>query len=549
MRNLIARSLRLKLFLLFALLLIGFSSVHLLIRYAWTIPQFIELEVENDKKDIRKLGSAFSRVQSEMQRLIYDNAVWDEMIRVIKERDLAFLEENYHIPESLASLNLNGMHFYDASGEPVSHFALENNGSVILNSVFQTANSTQKRQFLIVKEPEIPAAKEAQFRSGIIQGKQHPVLFVSGSIVPSSGVGDVVGTMLVWTYLDEKVSQQLSDLMQRQITLFEYSALPQGKSVIPFDKYQDYPQIRSSEQKIYISLNDVNGKASIVMAYAKPRRMFDDNLLEYSMGIALLSSILILALIYLRINKMVIIPLTSLRETVVKVIDQGNYSQATNIQRQDEIGRLASLIDGLFATVNSQQTILVEANKKLQKLSDTDELTNIANRRSLMHFLEMIEQQREFSLFPVSMIMLDIDHFKAYNDFYGHQAGDTVICQVAEVLSKNTRSNMDLVARYGGEEFTIVLTQVSKEEALLVANKLKQAIFDLKISHQKSQTAEFISASLGLTSCEQADDFDIEQLFRVADSALYEAKEAGRNSVISKPYQLSTTLNKQARRY
>jgi diguanylate cyclase (GGDEF)-like protein len=549
MRNLIARSLRLKLFLLFALLLIGFSSVHLLIRYAWTIPQFIELEVENDKKDIRKLGSAFSRVQSEMQRLIYDNAVWDEMIRVIKERDLAFLEENYHIPESLASLNLNGMHFYDASGEPVSHFALENNGSVILNSVFQTANSTQKRQFLIVKEPEIPAAKEAQFRSGIIQGKQHPVLFVSGSIVPSSGVGDVVGTMLVWTYLDEKVSQQLSDLMQRQITLFEYSALPQGKSVIPFDKYQDYPQIRSSEQKIYISFNDVNGKASIVMAYAKPRRMFDDNLLEYSMGIALLSSILILALIYLRINKMVIIPLTSLRETVVKVIDQGNYSQATNIQRQDEIGRLASLIDGLFATVNSQQTILVEANKKLQKLSDTDELTNIANRRSLMHFLEMIEQQREFSLFPVSMIMLDIDHFKAYNDFYGHQAGDTVICQVAEVLSKNTRSNMDLVARYGGEEFTIVLTQVSKEEALLVANKLKQAIFDLKISHQRSQTAEFISASLGLTSCEQADDFDIEQLFRVADSALYEAKEAGRNSVISKPYQLSTTLNKQARRY
>ncbi|MFY8300901.1 diguanylate cyclase [Pseudoalteromonas sp. SS15] len=536
-----------KLFLLFALLLIGFSSVHLLIRYAWTIPQFIELEVENDKKDIRKLGSAFSRIQSEMQRLIYDNAVWDEMIRVIKERDLAFLEENYHIPESLASLNLNGMHFYDVSGEPVSHFALENNGSVILDSVFQTAKSTQKRQFLIVKEPEIPAAKEVQFRSGIIQGKQHPVLYVSGSIVPSTGVGDVVGTMLVWTYLDEKISQQLSDLMQRQITLFEYSALPQGKSVIPFDKYQDYPHIRSSEQKIYISFNDVNGKASTVMAYAKPKRMFDDNLIEYSMGIALLSSILILALIYLLINKMVIIPLTSLRETVVKVIDQGNYSQATNIQRQDEIGRLASLIDGLFATVNSQQTILVEANKKLQKLSDTDELTNIANRRSLMHFLEMIEQQRELSLFPVSMIMLDIDHFKTYNDFYGHQAGDTVICQVAEVLSRNTRSNMDLVARYGGEEFTVVLTQVSKEEALLVANKLKQAIFDLEISHQKSQTAEYISASLGFTSCEQADGFDIEQLFRVADSALYEAKEVGRNSVISKTYQLSTTDNKQTR--
>ena len=531
MRNLIARSLRLKLFLLFALLLIGFSSVHLLIRYAWTVPQFIELEVENDKKDIRKLGSAFSRIQSEMQRLIYDNAVWDEMIRVIKERDLTFLEENYHIPESLASLNLNGMHFYDASGEAVSHFALENNGAVISDSLFQTANSTQKRQFLIVKEPEIPAAKELKFKSGIIQGKQHPVLFVSGSIVPSTGVGDVVGTMLVWTYLDEKVSQQLNDLMQRQIALFEYSALPQGKSVIPFDKYQDYPQIRSSYQKIYISFNDVNGKTSIVMAYAKPKRMFDDNLLEYSMGIALLSSILILALIYLLINKMVIIPLTSLRETVVKVIDQGNYSQATNIQRQDEIGRLASLIDGLFATVNSQQTILVEANKKLKKLSDTDELTNIANRRSLMQFLEMIEKQRELSLFPVSMIMLDIDHFKTYNDFYGHIEGDNALMKVATGLSRCCRRTLDFAGRYGGEEFLLILPGASESSAVRTANRLKELVIEERIPHGTSEVAEFITVSQGVITVSPDANTQPMELVQAVDECLYKAKDSGRNAI------------------
>ena len=536
MRNLIARSLRLKLFLLFALLLVGFSSVHLLIRYYWTLPQFISLEVEHDKKDIKKLGSAFARIQSEMQRLVYDNAVWDEMIRVIKERDTEFLEENYHIPESLKSLNLNGMHFYDASGVSVSHFALENDGTPILDSIFQTVNSEQKLQFLVVKDPEIPAAKQLTFKSGLIQDNAHSALFVSGSILPSTGVGEVVGTMLVWTYLDEKVSQQLSDLMQRKIELHKRLELPSDKFIIPFSDYNTYSTIRTSHEKIYVSFEDVNGKVNTVMAYTKPERMFDDKLIEYSMVIALLSSIFILALIYWLINKELIIPLTSLKKTVINVIDQGNYSQTTHIQRKDEIGRLAKLIDGLFATVDAQQTILVEANKKLQKLSDTDELTKIANRRALMHFLKLIERDRESALFPVSLVMLDVDHFKTYNDHYGHQAGDKVICQVADALLANTRSSMDLVARYGGEEFTILLTQIGEDEALLVANKLKQAIFDLNIPHDKSTTAPYLTASVGLTTCKFSNEYDIEQLFRVADSALYAAKDMGRNTVVNKPY-------------
>lgn len=537
MRNLIIKSLRLKLFLLFALLLIGFSSVHLLIRYHWTLPQLMALEVENDKKDIKKLGSAFARIQSEMQRLVYDNAVWDGMIRVIKERDTAFIEENYHIPESLQSLNLNGMHFYDAQGKAVSHFALDNDGDVISDSIFQTATAEQKLAYLVVKEPDTGKLNELKFKSGIIKDKQNSVLFVSGSIIPSTGVGEVAGTMIVWTYLDDKVSQQLSDLMQHKITLHDVSELANGTVIIPFEEYKSLPVIRSENDHIFISFESLDGSVNTVMAYEKPQRMFDDKLIENSMWIALLSAVFILGLIYFLINKVVIIPLTSLRETVAQVIKQGNYAQSTNIQRQDEIGRLASLIDGLFDTVNTQQSVLVQANKKLQKLSDTDELTKIANRRALMTFLEMLANEPETALFPVSMIMLDIDHFKSYNDHYGHQGGDEVICKVAEALSENTRSSMDLVARYGGEEFTILLTQVSAKEATQVANKLKQAVMDLSIPHEKSTSAKVITASLGLTTCLEANEFDIEQMFRIADSALYEAKENGRNTMVSKCYK------------
>ena len=537
MRNLIAKSLHLKLFLLFALLLAGFSSVHLLIRYYWTLPQLVALEVENDKKDIKKLGSAFARIQSEMQRLAYDNAVWDEMTRAMEREDTTFLSKNYHIKESLQSLDLNGMHFYDYTGKAISHFALENNGEVISDSLFQIASEQQKAQFLIVQSDEPVQQQQLQFKSGVISFNEELILFVSSTIVPSVGTGKVYGSMLVWTYLDDKISRQLTEMMQRHIQLHTYSNLSKEKLIIPFEKYKSYPAIRTQDELIYVSFNDVFGQAQLVMAYKKPKRMFTNQLIEYSMGIALISSVFILAFIYYLIDKVVINPLTSLRRTVYRVIKEGDFSQETNIKRQDEIGHLAHLIDGLFSTVDTQKTILVEANQKLQKLSDTDELTNIANRRALMQFLKLIERERESALFPVSLMMLDIDHFKGFNDHYGHQAGDNVISKVAEALNGKTRSNMDLVARYGGEEFTILLTQVNEEEALLVANKLKQAIWDLKIPHEKSPTEKYITASVGLTSCLQADDFEIEQMFRIADSALYEAKDSGRNAVLSKMYR------------
>lgn len=537
MRNLIIKSLRLKLFLLFVLLLIGFSSVHLLIRYHWTLPQLMALEVENDKKDIKKLGSAFARIQSEMQRLVYDNAVWDEMTRAIEREDKMFLYENYHIRESLQSLNLNGMHFYDYKGKAISHFALENNGEVISDSLFQVASEQQKAQFLSVQSSEPLEQQKLQFKSGLIRYKEDLILFVSSTIMPSVGTGKVYGNMLVWTYLDYKVSLQLTELMQRHIQLHSYSKIPKDKLIIPFEKYKSYPTIRTQDELVYVSFNDVSGKAQLVMAYIKPKRMFSDQLIETSMGIALISSIFILAFIYYLINRVVISPLSSLRKTVYRVIKEGDFSQETNIKRQDEIGHLAHLIDGLFATVNNQKTVLVEANKQLQKLSDTDELTKIANRRALMSFLDMLSNKREPALFPISMIMLDIDHFKSYNDHYGHQGGDEVICKVAEALAENTRSSMDLVARYGGEEFTILLTQVNAQEAIFVADKLKQAVMELNIPHEKSTTAECLTASLGLTTCNAPDEFDIEQMFRVADSALYEAKDNGRNTLVSKSYK------------
>lgn len=166
---------------------------------------------------------------------------------------------------------------------------------------------------------------------------------------------------------------------------------------------------------------------------------------------------------------------------------------------------------------------------KLEKLNKTDPLTGIANRR---HFDEYFNMQRESCLranVPLSLIMLDIDFFKNYNDYYGHSAGDDVLNQVAVALQINLERTTDLVARYGGEEFTIVLPATDAVGAELCAHKLHQAVKHLGIEHDASEAGKILTASLGVATIQADKDKTGDDLFKAADNALYKAKSAGRD--------------------
>ena len=127
MINFVARSLRIKLLLIFIIMLLAFTSVHLIIREHWTIPQFITLEVEKDKKDIQKLNSALLRVFNELEMLVYDNAVWDELYNVVLNQNLEYLEENFFITKSFVSLKINGMSFFDNQQNLIDELAIDEN--------------------------------------------------------------------------------------------------------------------------------------------------------------------------------------------------------------------------------------------------------------------------------------------------------------------------------------------------------------------------------------------------------------------------------------
>lgn len=176
---------------------------------------------------------------------------------------------------------------------------------------------------------------------------------------------------------------------------------------------------------------------------------------------------------------------------------------------------------------------LRSTNQKLKNLAIVDSLTGIANRRKfdLKIEQEWLRLAREQAF--LSLIMIDVDYFKLYNDAYGHQAGDDCLQQVAQTISRTVKRPADLVARYGGEEFAVILPSTDKIGATHVANCIRMAIEELKIPHTNSTVADYVTVSQGIATTIPDPDSLFESLICLADVALYEAKDRGRNSFVS----------------
>lgn len=174
---------------------------------------------------------------------------------------------------------------------------------------------------------------------------------------------------------------------------------------------------------------------------------------------------------------------------------------------------------------------LKEANEQLVFLSSKDGLTGIANRRIFDETLEKEWRACQREQAPLSLIMFDIDHFKLYNDTYGHGRGDECLKQIAAAAEQVVQRPNDLVARYGGEEFVIVLPNTDETGAFLIAEHVRSCIESLQIPHANSPVSSVVTSSVGVATCTPSATKSTEALLKRADQALYAAKNNGRNQV------------------
>lgn len=195
--------------------------------------------------------------------------------------------------------------------------------------------------------------------------------------------------------------------------------------------------------------------------------------------------------------------------------------------------------DAAYLEMKKLQEQLTDSNIKLEKINATlqqlsimDGLTGIANRR---HFDATLQSKWKIGIrqkTPLSLIMIDIDFFKKYNDGYGHQCGDECLLAVAKTLDETIIRNGDFIARYGGEEFVAILPATDAKGASVIAEQLRASIEAKHIAHAYSSIADHVTISLGIAALHPDGSTAPENLIAKADEALYKAKEAGRNRFV-----------------
>ena len=266
---------------------------------------------------------------------------------------------------------------------------------------------------------------------------------------------------------------------------------------------------------------------------------------SYDLKVLILTLIIGLVLLVIIVSiflaNMITKPVINITEAAT-MISQGDYQKRILALSNDELGQLANALNEMAERLILSNQILEEkvkkrteelrrTNEQLEKISQTDALTGIGNRGKFNMQLEESFRRCKRYQKAISLLIADLDQFKAVNDYYGHQTGDEYLKEVANVLRNVVKRVDDFPARYGGEEFAIILEDTEIEGAMLMAEKIRQRVIDLKLENLYSKVEQHLTVSIGVATVNPDKDISTTGLIQRADKALYQAKKNGRNRV------------------
>jgi diguanylate cyclase (GGDEF)-like protein len=228
-------------------------------------------------------------------------------------------------------------------------------------------------------------------------------------------------------------------------------------------------------------------------------------------------------LIVVLLDSLVVRRLNRLRQELGHIVQSKDWSGTLTVHGRDEITALARNIDAVIGIVRNQVA-------ELKNLSNTDTLTGLPNRRAFNHRLAHLLAQRGRKGALTSLLLVDIDYFKRYNDTYGHPAGDVALQRLAECFRSTLRRELDMPARLGGEEFGALLEQTDASQAFATAEKLRTAVLAMDLEHRNGLALERMTISCAVAEMRAGDTAT--SLYQRADKALYLAKATGRNRVV-----------------
>lgn len=271
------------------------------------------------------------------------------------------------------------------------------------------------------------------------------------------------------------------------------------------------------EKYQYVTIAPIDASTWAVITFYSSSALFGIGNLLPMVVVMLISCILFIIVTNRSIVTFFIKPFKKLMVSI-NAVNLNLNEPVYGTDRKDEIGALA-------ITVQNMKDNLIDALGKVHY----DSLTGIYNRRYLdEHLTQVLKTLSEYKG-HISILMLDIDYFKKYNDTYGHNAGDDCLKKIATIITECVSKEGDFVARYGGEEFIVILSETSQSDGCIVAENIIQSIRIAELPHKSSEISEYISVSIGVSSSVVEHTIDAQEYIKQADEALYLSKQTGRN--------------------
>lgn len=286
--------------------------------------------------------------------------------------------------------------------------------------------------------------------------------------------------------------------------------------------------VTSVGDEMLVATADINSPDWFVMIRTPVAKVYQ--IINESLRAAIINGIIVSVSVFLAIMFFLFFffnPLKKAAESVREMVSQKKSLTHIKGYKKDEIGDLIIGFNAAIDMVNERNDKLEKSNAVLESLSQVDGLTDVFNRRWLDKTLNHLWLVKTRSQQPLTLLLIDIDEFKKFNDTYGHIAGDDCLKKVAQTIQETIYRPTDFLARYGGEEFVILLESDIKEGAL-VAEKVRLAVSNLNISHSES-SYKHVTISLGIASMIPQLNIKSVELIKQADLALYQSKEKGRN--------------------
>jgi len=502
------------LFLLFTSALIGY-------RYFIELPKLERSASLLAERELDTLTFSMKKIVTLISRFGFDYAVWSTTHDFMLDLNQDYIDENL-VDNTFESLEVDGFFYINDKLELVTEKGLNHKTGKALSFSFYDFKKFPHNLSML---PSARTGIGTSMTMGFLTTQNGPAIYSVNQIRRSDKGGEHRGFLILIKLIDDEFTANLST---HTMTNISFSPLSQNKNIKGLQQWDQKSILTSLKPFSKVLIEDMNKRPVAILNMEHSMGNMPNLINKQSVIFITLISFLFY-MVYRLVSITIIIPVKKLANDIKVLDSKEKYTLLNENYAVRELTTVSKNVNELMSTVQKQ-------NELLAKQVSTDQLTQVMNRYGLT--VEIDKQKDQCIRLNVGFIvvMCDIDHFKKYNDSFGHMQGDKALFDVAQSLEKHCKRPSDVCARFGGEEFTLLFSEMSEDDLQKKMKEIITAMEILNIFHSKSPTAPYVTVSLGATIVRPSDVVDYalatDEIFKKADNALYQAKANGRNGFV-----------------